>query len=158
MGQATGVELGGQHERADAGAAQAQLERLRVQRVDVAGGTRIEDQDALGPCGRGRDALGGGQPAGRPAPGEAELGGRRLPLRPAEAVDRGKQDLLHGPLDGAHRKALLQDPVCLELLEAAQRGAQARRRRRAAAALAGDRDRRGHVVRLLEGLAQRLDL
>src|SRR5207302_11407647 len=55
-------------------------------------------------------------------------------------------------------QALLQEAIGLVLVEAGERVAQARRRRGALAALAGDRDGAGDVLRLGEGLAQRLDL
>jgi hypothetical protein len=155
--QAPGVEGHREGQGAHAAAAQAQLERLGVQRVHVARRARVEDQDTLLARGRRRHAGRRGQPAGRPAPREAVLGGRALAVG-VDGLDPGQEDLLDGPLDRAHREALLDHTVGVDLVEARERAAQARRRRRAGAALAGQGDGRGDVVRLLEGRAQRLDL
>ena len=105
----------------------------------------------------GRDARRRGQPARRPAPREAVLGRGRSPSG-VEALDAGQQHLLDGALDRAHGQALLQDAVGVDLVEARERAAQARRRGRPGAALARQGDGRGDVVGLLEGRAQRLDL
>ena len=75
-----------------------------------------------------------------------------------EALDAGQQDLLDGALDRAHGEALLEDAVGVDLVEAREGAAQARRRGRPGAALAGQGDGGGDVVGLLEGRAQRLDL
>ena len=105
----------------------------------------------------GRDARRGGQPAGGPAPREAVLGAGALALG-VEALDAGQEHLLDGALDRAHGEALLEHAVGVDLVEARERAAQARRRGRPGAALAGQGDGRGDVVGLLEGRAQRLDL
>ena len=114
-------------------------------------------EDALVARRGGRDALGRGEPARSPSArrSRTRAAGRR---RRRERLDAGEQDLLDGALDRADGEALLEDAVGLVLVEAAEArsaGARARPGRRRAR---GRRDRRGDVVRLLEGGAQRLDL
>ncbi len=74
--QAPAVERHRKGERSQAGAPQSQLERLDVQRVEVVGSRRIEDQDALAAVCRRGDAQRRGQPARAVAPGELVLGAR----------------------------------------------------------------------------------
>jgi hypothetical protein len=155
--QARRVEADRQGQRPHPAPAQAELERLRVQGVHVARPAGVEDQHALVARGRGRHAHRGRQPPGGPAPREAVLGAGRLAVA-VERLDAGQQDLLHRPLDRAHREALLDDAVGLGLVEAREGAAQARRGRGARAALAREGHRRGDVVGLLERRAQGLDL
>ena len=155
--EAGGIEPHREGQRAQAATAQAQLERLGVQRVHVARGAGVEDEHAVLARGRRRDARRRGQPARRPAPREAVLGVGALAVG-VEDLDAGEEHLLDGALDGAHGQALLEHAVGVDLVEAREGAAQARRRRRAGAALARQGDGGGDVVRLLEGGAQRLDL
>ena len=96
------------------------------------------------------------QPTHRPAGGELELG-LALGLG-GELVDRGEQHLLHGPLQGPHREALLDGAVGGLLVEALEGGAQAVAAGGRLLALAGQLDRRGDVAGRGERVAQRLQL
>ena len=77
---------------------------------------------------------------------------------PSGHLERRQQHLGDRALDRAHGEALLQLAVRGGLVEVVEGGEQARGRGRAAAALAGDLDGAGDVARLLQRLAQRLDL
>ena len=64
-------EVEGEQQRAEAGAAQAQLERLHVQRLDVEPRARVEQEHALRAARRRHHAPGCVQPAGGPAAARA---------------------------------------------------------------------------------------
>ena len=113
-------------------AAQAQLERLGVQRVDVAR-ARWRRRSAT-PSSRvaGRRDARARRPASRsPSARRSRTRGRGALAVGVERLDAGQQHLLDGALDRAHGEALLEDAVGLVLVEAREGAAQARRRGRA---------------------------
>ena len=65
---------GGERQGAQAGPAKDELEGLGVQDVEVKARARVEHEHAFRPLTRRREPLQRGQPAGRVAPGEVELG------------------------------------------------------------------------------------
>ena len=146
----------GEQQRAEARAAQAQLERLHVERLQVEARARVEQQHALRAAGGRHHPARGVQPPGGPAAAELALGVAALAL--VGELDRGQQDLLHRALHRAHGEALLEDAVGHVLVEVVEGVEQPRGRGRALAALAGELDGRGDVVRLEQRPAQRLEL
>src|SRR5207248_3381421 len=75
-----------------------------------------------------------------------------------ERIDAGQEHLLDGALDRPHGQALLEQPSGLLLVEDGEGRLKPGGRRGALTALARQRDRRGDVVGLREGLPERLDL
>jgi hypothetical protein len=96
------------------------------------------------------------QPAGGPAAGELELG--LAPAAVLRELDGRQQELLHRALHGADGDALLHHAVGGDLVEAVKGVDEAGGGAGAFAALAGELDGRGDVVRLEQRPAQRLQL
>src|SRR6266511_2171361 len=149
-------EICRQQQHPQRGAAHEQLQRLDVYGFEAERRARIEQQDPFRAGGGRCQATRRVQPARRPAAGMLELGGVFGAL--GRHLERRKQDLLDGALQGANREALLELAVGGGLVEAVEGAQQARRRGRTAAALLSDLDGGRDAAGLVQRLAQRLDL
>src|SRR6266511_2930050 len=149
-------EICRQQQHLQRGAAHEQLQRLDVYGFEAERRARIEQQDPFRAGGGRCQATRRVQPARRPAAGMLELGGVFGAL--GRPLERRKQDLLDGALQGANREALLELAVGGGLVEAVEGAQQARRRGRTAAALLSDLDGGRDAAGLVQRLAQRLDL
>jgi hypothetical protein len=96
------------------------------------------------------------QPARGPAKRQLALGLAAVAL--VRLLERREEHLLDRALHRADGEALLHDAVGERLVEVVERVEEAARGARPLAALAGELDRRGDVVRLEQRAAQRLQL
>src|SRR5215211_1664589 len=151
-----GGKIEGQQQRAEAGAAEPELQRLDLERLEVETLARVEYQDALRTARRGHDPPRRVQPAGRPATGQLVLG--LATVAAVSQLDRRQQHLLDAALHRAHREALLHQPVRRALVEVVEGVEEPERRAWSLAALTRYLDRRGDVVGLLERAPQGLEL
>ena len=140
----------------EAGAAQAQLECLHVERLQVEARARVEEQNTLWPAGGRHHAARRVQPSRGPAAAELALGVAALAL--VGELDGRQEHLLHGALHRAHGEALLEHAVGHALVEVVEGVEQPRGGRGALATLAGELDGRRDVVGLEQRPAKRLEL
>ena len=148
-------EVEGEQQRAEAGAAQAQLERLHVKRLHVEPRARVEQEHALRAARRRNHAPGCVEPAGGPASASS---------RSASRLSRSSACSIAGRSTSSTVRSTERTARLSSMIRSASSRRSGRRRRgdgsasSALAALAGELDRRRDVVRLEQRAPQRLEL
>ena len=150
-------EVGREQEDAQAGPAQAELERLGVDRLGAERRARVEQEDALRavmPAARA-----GARRGASPSPSGTRTRARPHRSGAPEAVSSaGRRTSSSVRSSGPDRKALLELAVGARLVEAVEGRQEAGGRGGPAAAALRDLDGGRDVVRLAQRVAQRLDL